>query len=895
MSDNIFENKPVGRVVDLKKMREPENRPEIAADKKVKRGFFFFRKKEKFHRVDFLQHYKNLEKKEDFIEREIAREYLNQKDEEKKQNSLVSFFNFITRVLKLWWLPLFVIRFIWILFWRITKLIFFRPAKKKAGKKAEAAAARRVIAAKTPAAKNIPLLEASRNGSFGVFWQSLWSFPREVKNFLLGRTTEDYLYQRVLWDEMKKKKFHPFRHVSTFIFLSLLIILPLVLLNLYNTFGVNDLRGKVLGATDQAFGDLQSAAQAATGMNLKQAGENFDAAKESFSEANDDLSAVSGIIFELGKIIPDNKIRLAAESPNIIAAGTDAASLGDHLTSAVDSLLQNNGKTLSDKINDFIQYEILAEADAKQLNAEVAKIDVNTLPPAYQDEFNSLKQKGSDLDMILTKNIDLLKKLNIFLGAETDKRYLLVFEDNAEMRASGGFVGSYALVDVSQGKITNIEVPKGGSYDTKGGLIQNVIPPQPLTLVNKRWYFWDANWWPDWEKSAQKLSWFYEKSGGPTTDGVIAFTPTVLERVLQIIGPVDMTDTNGMVMTSDNLWMNMRTAIDNENASDSKLSYDLAENQPKKIVGQLMQKIMTVIPQRMDRDKFVALLSSLQLDLNDKQILLYLDDSDLQAEVEARNWGGRIKDTNKDYLLVADTNIGGGKSDRLINETIDQRADVQADGSIIDTVTITRVNTGTSSSTNPFMGERNVDWLRVYVPAGSQLIDTSGWQAPASIYFNTPDPNGQADPDVAAEEGDNAVVDAAHGSTTIYSDSGKTVFANWSMVDPGQTAVIVVKYLLPFKLEKPVVTEPERTGLEGLIDKMVQTENKDLLVYSLLLQKQPGAVSTTVSSAFSLPANFQIDWSYPADLTVGTNGWQISGQLDSDKYWAAVIEKSNEN
>ena len=225
-----------------------------------------------------------------------------------------------------------------------------------------------------------------------------------------------------------------------------------------------------------------------------------------------------------------------------------------------------------------------------------------------------------------------------------------------------------------------------------------------------------------------------------------------------------------------------------------------------------------------------------------------------------------------------------------MQETIDHRAEVQTDGSIIDTLTVERVNTATSSGL--FLGERNVDWLRIYVPAGSQLLASSGWQAPDQIYFNPPVVDGQLDPDVAAEEGDNATVDGEHGSTTIYRDSGKTVFANWSMVDPGQSAVITLKYLLPFKLENKAEPLADRSGLEGLVDKMVVAENNNLLVYSLMLQKQPGAVATMANSTLTLAPDFKIDWSYPADLNGSSNGWQAATKLDSDKYWAAVIEKS---
>jgi hypothetical protein len=899
-----IQKKQAGRVVDLKRMREPENREEIKPEKKRGGLFIFggglFFKKEKKHRVDFLHHYKNIEKKEEFIEQEAFREYLDAITEEKKQNTLLKYYNFITRALKLWWLPLFIIRFIWLLFWKLFKITFLPKRKKKvewakvaaAVKKTENKGSKKIDLRKNSQPEKIAAsarYEEPEENAFSVFWQAIWSLPREIKNLLLGRTTEDYFYQRVLLDEMNRKKFHPFRHLLTFGLLLVLFVVPLAALSFFNGAGIGDLRGRVLGATDSAVNNLQAAAADAVGLNLKQASDNFSAAQESFAQANTDLSAVSGLIFTIGKIIPNDQIKLAAESREIISAGSSAASLGNNLSLGISALLEKNDKPLTDKINDFIQYEILAEADAKNLNDEVAKINVNVLPANYRDQFISLKQKSSDLDLILSKNIDLIQKLNLFLGEKMDKRYLLVFEDNAEMRASGGFVGSYALLDLGQGKIKNIEAPQGGSYDTKGAMNAYIIPPQPMTLINPRWYFWDSNWWPDWEKSAQKMEWFYENSGGPTTDGIIAFTPTVLQRLLAITGPIDMTDVNGMTMTSDNLWTNMRAAIETEKTADAKLPYDLAENKPKKVIGQLMQKLMAQIPERLDRDKFMAILSSIQQDLNEKQILIYLQDSDLQSEVEARNWAGKIKDTDKDYLEVVDTNIAGGKSDRFMTENIDQRAEVQADGTIIDTVKITRANT--ASSTALFAGERNVDWMRIYVPAGSQLLAATGFNAPNSIYFTAPDASrGVVDSDVAAEEGNNAVVDAANASTTIYSDSGKTVFANWSMVDPGQSVTLILKYQLPFKLvnsPSPIATS---TGLQGIIDKYVQSQNKNLMVYSLLAQKQPGAVATTINSALSLSDNFKIDWSYPLDLISGVSGWQTSGSLDADKYWAAVIE-----
>ena len=910
-NEDQFTKEEAGRVIDLRKMIKPEIKPEIAPVKKDKGGLFIIKrvsemicpwrnhsrankdkkplikrvsgiipryKVKKGHKVDFLKLYKKLEKKEDSLEREFLKEYLEDDEPKKKRNILVSFFNFIIRVFSLWWLPLFIIRFIWILFWRIFKFVFFRKNKKRS---LAVFAGQKIGQNKAP------------GENFKVFWQALWALPREVKNFLLGRTTEDYLQQRVLFEEVTKKKFRPFKHIFSFIFLLALFILPFGFLNFYNVAGIkiNDLRGRVLGVSQRAIGDLQFAAASVSNLDLKQASENFGAAKESFQEANNNLSAVSDILFQLGKVIPNDKIRLAAESREITSAGVAASSLGNNLTLAIESFFSIDSQSLSAKIDNFINYESLALADARKLNEEIAKINIDVIPAEYRDQFTSLKQKGADLEDVLSDNIELVKKINIFLGSDSDKRYLFVFQNNSEMRATGGFIGSYSLVDFSQGKIKNIEVPGGGSYDTSGGLTTLVVAPEPLYLVNPLWHFWDANWWPDWQKSAQKLAWFYEKSGGPTTDGVIAFTPTVLERILNVIGPIDMTATHGVVMTGDNLWENLRTIIEQEKKADAKLPYALAENKPKKIIGELMQAIITEIPARLDREKFIQLLSGLETDLSEKQILFYFNDFNLQSEVENRNWAGRIKETNKDYLMVVNTNIAGGKSDRKIEETISHQADVQTDGSIIDTVTIARIHTGVRGDL--FSGMRNVNWMRIYVPEGSELLEAAGFRGPDPIYFSLPEAGWLTDPDVAAEEGNNAIIDREHLNTKIYTEEGKTVFANWSMIDPGETGIITLKYKLPFKLEKKPVEVVKKQGLDALIDKMIKTENKDLFVYSLFIQKQPGSMFTSINSNLYLPANFKINWNYPADLSVNSQSWQLGEKLDSDKYWAVVIEKNS--
>ena len=93
--------------------------------------------------------------------------------------------------------------------------------------------------------------------------------------------------------------------------------------------------------------------------------------------------------------------------------------------------------------------------------------------------------------------VSLSSALDSVFGDKQLKRYLIVFQNNNEIRPTGGFMGSFALVDIQKGKILNIDIPGGGTYDLKGQMKKEVEPPLPLQLSNNRWEFQDANWFPD--------------------------------------------------------------------------------------------------------------------------------------------------------------------------------------------------------------------------------------------------------------------------------------------------------------------------------------------------------------------------------------------------------------
>jgi len=693
-------------------------------------------------------------------------------------------------------------------------------------------------------------------------------FKKRAKNKITETVKEakkEFIEETKVFSSPSRKKHSYIFKLVNFLFILCLIASPFLVYGAWRV--TSSWRSNLLIKVEVAFSGLFEAKDFLQQENFNGAQDAFKTAGENFIAAQESLKDINQGLLELASILPNEKVKLASESKRVLAAGKISARLGADLAAAVSPTPQTNILGILERFN---ANAIPASEEAESLYQEMNKINVDNLPEEYREQFINLRKQAELLAPGLKEAVELSKRSLVFLGKNNDKRYLLVFQNNSEKRASGGFLGSFALVDVKKGQITNLTVPKGGSYDTEAGLYKRIIAPEPLWLVNPLWHFWDANWWPDWPTTARKLEWFYEKSDGPTVDGVISLTPTVIERLLAVHGPVDMTKDYGVVIDSNNFWELTQTF--------SEQKPDVTK-EPKKIIGDLMTKLLEDIPKDMSQEKLLSLISVFESSLDEKHIMIYFNDPTLESSVKYFGWDGSVKETNKDYLMVVSSNIGGQKSDRMIKETINHQAEILPDGSIVVNLKIRREHTAPKNQ--QFVGFRNVNWLRIYVPEGSHLISSSGWRQPEQSYFSYPEKNWEEDPDLSNER--NAITDPA-SSTKIYKEDNKTVFANWSMIDPGETAEIDLRYELPFKLS----TEKKTDWLNKLKDYF---EILPSYKYSLLVQKQPGSQGTILNSSYKVSNGWEPIWNYPNDLKVDENGWNLEKTLDSDIFINILFHK----
>ncbi|HNV96778.1 MAG TPA: DUF4012 domain-containing protein [bacterium] len=610
----------------------------------------------------------------------------------------------------------------------------------------------------------------------------------------------------------KPSGFKFYKKLFAFVISSILIIIIINFSAFVNK--LNETKGRVLGISEQAYQSLESGIKSMVGYDFENAHSNFSNANQKFTEAENEINQHGEIINQILKLIP-NQGKQIDYGEKLIETGRLLSESAVYINSA---LTDQEGLTLTQKIK-LIQDNLEKCKDSLKLAGKnISEINENVLPQEYRGKFKLMKEKFP----LLTSNIDKITSLfdvtNQILGSNGTKRYLLLFQNNNELRPTGGFIGSLAIVDIKQGEIQNIIVPPGGPYDYRAGITDSFIAPKPLWLINPNFYFWDMNWWLDAPISYSTIAENFERAGGQTVDGVISINSDVMLDVLKLTGPVHIDEYN-LDITEKNFYREIQEIVE--------FKYDKEENKPKKVIGEMMQKILD----RLFNDKnlnYVEIAKLFDRGVSSKDIQMYFSDSSLEAFVDNYGWSGSMRETDKDYLSVVNTNIGGGKTDEFIKQKIYHNVEVLSNGKIIDTVRIVRKFNEVSD--NFFAQATNKNYMRIYVPYGSKLIEAGGFDSFPEKDYVKPSYGSQEFGKLLELQG-RVSVDKASG-IEIFDELGKTTFAGWQEIRPGEEKIVYVKYELPFILSFE--------SLQSFLNGLFKDNSNKFSSYSVIYQKQSG-------------------------------------------------------
>jgi len=629
--------------------------------------------------------------------------------------------------------------------------------------------------------------------------------------------------------------------------------------------GVLAAKEKILMESKHGYDDLAQATELLKAKQYEGAVQHFESARQFFDQASKQFTFLGGPLLDVTRYIPP--LSPLSSGRHAVEAGKYFALAGKPLSQLIEVATQSKkAYAQGEKISllDLMAQSKESLREVQRLlslaQEELMLVSIGDIPKEKQAKFLQVKEGLPALLGILSgfeKNERIIEEL---LGGNGPRTYLFLLQNNHEMRATGGFIGTYALVDINQGVIRRFFVD--GIFNPDGQLKENIIPPKPIQKISAGWSLHDSNWFPDFPTSAEKAISFYEKTGGPTVDGVITLTPTVMQKLLAVIGPISMPQ-YGLTVDADNFIPVLQEQVE--------VKYDKELNQPKKILADLTRLLIEKAFALQDRATTGRIAEALVSGLNEKHMLLYVRQPDFERLIDEVGWSGRILETSKDYLAVIHSNINGYKTDGVIDERIMHEAKIEEDGSIVDTVTVTRTHRG-GDTPYDWWNRVNADYVRIYVPKGSLLIASEGttWEFPtppldyAKLGF-------KKDADVDREESAE-VVDQKTG-VRISEDAGKTVFGAWAYVSPKESVTLRFQYRLPFRLD------PKALALGNPQS------------YAVLFQKQSGSPGSALLMSVSYPESFHIIWQTEPNLVPYGREWRRETNLKTDVFQGMVFGK----
>lgn len=317
----------------------------------------------------------------------------------------------------------------------------------------------------------------------------------------------------------------------------------------------------------------------------------------------------------------------------------------------------------------------------------------------------------------------LAKLANALMNTGGEERiFLVLFQNNMELRPGGGFIGSFGILKVKDGSVTSFASHDVVNFD---GRIPDTVPapyPLPETLGVRSLKLRDSNVSPDWSVNAKAAEDFYHMGKGEEQfDGVIGITTNVLTSFLSVVGPVEVPGFPGEYDAETGV-LDLEYQVE-----QAFYQQGISRGERKSIMnllGNIILERAKALPIGQKYDLFRVVLD----DLHKKDIQIAFHDAALQQIVRAAGWSGEVnQDWPKDYLLAVDSNMNSFKTDYRMRRKLDYTIDLS--GTVPRAKLV--VTYEHTAKEKDFMTKDYQSFSRIYVPEGSWLESVSGNAKPA--------------------------------------------------------------------------------------------------------------------------------------------------------------------
>ncbi len=524
-------------------------------------------------------------------------------------------------------------------------------------------------------------------------------------------SNEDSLKNSVWENETPTKKRRGIGGVTAaaaIIFCSILVFLlyPVLLFSFHSISGVAALRTMV--ASNE-------------GSSIEHIHDQAVAVATSFEKAQQEFGRFSFMATILGQYRFTQFVARGLSVGKRLGSGTAQVAQAAMQGSEIAPMLSSGGSGVAARVLTVKNMLDLGDTDIA-----VAEAEIKSLRSDFQQflQFFKLEKTAEDNLERLARVRHYLAAARMFLaiapqsiGLNGKKTYLVLFQNNMELRPTGGFIGSFGTLSFEQGKMSDIQIED--VYTADGQLKGHVDPPFAIRTIlgQENWYLRDSNWDPNFEVSGETAAWFLEKEMGITVDGVLAVNLTAVAKLLQATGPIPLADYNEEV-TAQNLFSLAQTHAQIDFFPGSTQKRDFLGSLGKALLAQLFES-----SQSTQAKLFAKTIEGFR----DKQILVYLRDAGLQQQIRSLGFAGSIASENcvitscmSDFQMFVDANVGVNKANYFVKRAITDTIVFDREGNSAHTVVLLYRNSSADGKTFPGGVYRN--FLRVLVPQGARVL-----------------------------------------------------------------------------------------------------------------------------------------------------------------------------
>jgi len=401
------------------------------------------------------------------------------------------------------------------------------------------------------------------------------------------------------------------------------------------------------------------------------------------------------------------------------------------------------------------------------------------------------------------------------LGEDKPAHYLLLAQNNDELRATGGFVTGIGVVAVDKGQPLDLTIRD--SYDFDKFTVDHPYAPEPMQRYMGiiLWVTRDGNWSPDYPTAAQAVEDLYHLENHTEIEGVVAFDMPALQALVRAVGPLyieeyqDQIDAGNVLQKAREYWAptvpegkTLREWLDEQGWAQVEEDW---WGHRKDFMGLLAEALMAKLQAGGQADQLTELLWTVKRAIDEKHIQLYFHEPAVQELLARADMDGTLHDGgNGDYLLALDTNMGYNKVNLNVEKRMTYEVTFEQGGAAQASLTITYENHSPpqpecvhrpriAATYDGMAQDCYWNYLRVYVPAGSELLHAEGVT-----------------------------------ETETLSEGGKTLFTTFMVVPAAQSRTVRFTYRLPAM---------------------------DPGAYRLLVQKQAGTDAVPLTVRLVLPAD----------------------------------------